>query len=452
MSLTEQQVTGLEKIAAWYPMSGQGTWAPPFRLFGYAGTGKTFTAARIPEHLGLRNVVFGTYTGKAASVLRRSLAKYGANFDVSTIHSAIYMPTTSAEAREALDQMREEIAELEVTERELAGLKHNEAKLHLVTGLGWATVLEFQAALNEARESIPELEANARRLRWELNPLSEWSRADLIVLDEVSMVNAKLAADIESFGVPILVLGDPAQLPPVEGGGYYTDAEPDHLLTDIQRAALDSPVTELATRVRQSTDGMLGMTADDLTPPSLGEAMAADVVLVWSNKRRWAMVDAIRKRRGVGLENARRPVPGDSIMVLTNNRDLAVFNGELFDVLSVRDGDLGPTLTVRSETGQERSLPVFWEGFGGLEAQQAAKASGAGGKGQRALATFGQAITVHKAQGSEWPHVYVVNELPQMISMASRREGRTAALEQARKWAYTAATRAQEKVTITAPR
>jgi exodeoxyribonuclease-5 len=441
ITLTEQQAAGLEKIAAWY--NGRQTifdaW-DPFRFFGYAGTGKTFTAARIPEHLGLRNVMFGTYTGKAASVLRRSLAKYGANFDVSTIHSAIYMPTTSAEAQRALEDARDEIANLS----ELVLSEGDEEIL--------AKATEHMKDLNA---KLPELEANARRLSWELNPASEWALADLIVLDEVSMVNAKLAADIESFGVPILVLGDPAQLPPVEGGGYYTDAEPDHLLTDIQRTALDSPVTELATRVRESTDSTLGMATGDMSPASLAETMAADVVLVWSNKRRWAMINAIRKRKfGLTDRDPRmtQPVPGDTIMVLTNNRDMAVFNGELFDVLSVREGTLGPTLTVRSETGQERSLPVFWEGFGGLEKQQAAKASGAGGRGQRALATFGQAITVHKAQGSEWPHVYVVNELPQMISMVSKREGRTAALEQARKWAYTAATRAQEKVTITRPR
>lgn len=296
---------------------------------------------------------------------------------------------------------------------------------------------------------LTALEANARRLRFEFNPDSDWSLADLIILDEVSMVNAKLAADIESYGVPILVLGDPAQLPPVEGGGYYTDAEPDHLLTDIQRAALDSPVTELATRIRRSEDRRLGMTLDDMEPRSLIEAMKADVVLVWSNKRRWAMIKAMRDRMG---RPDGRPVPGDSIMILTNNKDAAVFNGELFDVTGVKPSDNGPTLTVVNEAGQSRELLVFSEGFRGQEEQTRAKNSGMGMRGSRALATFGQAITVHKSQGSEWDHVYVVNETLAMIEMSARREGMNAALEQARRWLYTATTRAKVEVSITRPR
>jgi len=38
-----------------------------------------------------------------------------------------------------------------------------------------------------------------------------------------------------SFGVPVLVLGDPAQLPPIQGGGFSTDAEPDSMLTEVHR-------------------------------------------------------------------------------------------------------------------------------------------------------------------------------------------------------------------------
>jgi len=37
------------------------------------------------------------------------------------------------------------------------------------------------------------------------------SKAALIVIDECSMVDAELGRDMMSFGVPLLVLGDPAQ-------------------------------------------------------------------------------------------------------------------------------------------------------------------------------------------------------------------------------------------------
>jgi exodeoxyribonuclease V len=447
--LTAQQALGMEKIKNWYgdrgfhaiPDSAFG--ADVFRWFGYAGTGKTFTAARIPEALGIHRVAFGTYTGKAASVLRRSLARTSEdlvkdgkpplpNFPVTTIHSAIYMPTTSAEARQALAECRRELERYRNLKERTGGEDQNAVGM-----------------INKLQARLPELEADARRLAFEFNPDGPWASLDLIILDEVSMVNAKLAADIESYGVPILVLGDPAQLPPVEGGGYYTDAEPDHLLTDVQRQALDNPVLELATRVRESTTGRLGLTEDDTEPASVQAAMEADQVLCWSNRRRWAMINVIRRimERPEGI-----PVAGDRIMCLTNNKDLGVFNGEQFTVTGSTPGTLGPTLSVTTETGLHRDVACFSDGFQGQDLQDQAKQSGAGRKGSRMLATFAQVITVHKAQGSEWDHVYVVNETPAMISMVAKRKGSRAGIDQGRQWMYTAATRAKEKLTITAPR
>ena len=60
-----------------------------------------------------------------------------------------------------------------------------------------------------------------------LNEESAAAKASLVVIDECSMVDEELGRDLLSFGKPVLVLGDPAQLPPVKGGGYFTDAEPD---------------------------------------------------------------------------------------------------------------------------------------------------------------------------------------------------------------------------------
>lgn len=435
--LAAQQLAGIEKIRDWYdgknfheiPDSAFG--ADVFRLFGYAGTGKTTMAKQIPDALGLKNVVYGTFTGKAAHVLRSK----GAG-PVSTIHSAIYMPTTNAEAREALA-----VARMELTELKDMG--------HRVSITSDAQVLEEDRRIAELEALIPTLEANARRVSWEFNPMAEWGSADLIIVDEVSMVDFNLARDMEQYGVPILVLGDPAQLPPVEGGGYYTNAKPDHLLTDIHRQALENPITALATRVRESTDGRLGLTRDDITPVSVRHAMQHDQVLVWTNKRRWALIKAMRNllNRPDG-----RPVAGDRIMCLTNNKDLAVFNGQQFEVLDFAEGTLGPTLTVRTEEGALRDIPCFADGFLGREMQEQAKRSGAGGKGGRMLATFAQAITVHKAQGSEWGSVYVVDETPAMVSMTARREGVSKANEQARRWLYTAATRARDTLTIAGAR
>ena len=75
------------------------------------------------------------------------------------------------------------------------------------------------------------------------------------MIDECSMVDAELGRDLLSFGKPILVLGDPAQLPPVKGGGFFTEAEPDVMLTQIHRQAEDNPIIRLSQdRARRRRD------------------------------------------------------------------------------------------------------------------------------------------------------------------------------------------------------
>ncbi len=69
------------------------------------------------------------------------------------------------------------------------------------------------------------------------------SKAALVVIDECSMVDADLGNDLLSFGVPVLVLGDPAQLPPLRGGGFFTEAEPDVMLTEVHRQAEGDPMS-----------------------------------------------------------------------------------------------------------------------------------------------------------------------------------------------------------------
>lgn len=410
-TLTGQQQAGIERIRQWYHDQAQGFGAGAFRLFGPAGTGKTTMARHIPEALGLSSVRYGTFTGKAAHVLRGKGAS-----PVSTIHSGIYFPTTSEEVRRRLEQERRELQD---------GLERGE-------GQDW---------VDEQVMMIKGLEQESKRLAWEWNPESEWAYADLIILDEVSMVGPKLAADIERYNVPVLVLGDPAQLPPVEGGGYYTNAEPDFLLTEIHRQALESPVLELATRIRLSTDDRLGLTAADVEPASVAAAMEADQVLVWSNPRRWAMINVMRRKMGFPEGQV---VEGDRIMCLTNNKELAVFNGQQFEVLA------GGRL--KDDEGHIREIAMYDDGFAGQEMQQQAKNGGLGIRGKKMLATYAQCITVHKAQGSEWDHVYVVDETPGMIGLVTRREGREAAIRQARQWGYTAASRASQRLTWAARR
>ena len=194
MEFAPQQDEALKAVSRWLK-EGR---SPLFRLFGYAGTGKTTLARHFAEHVD-GDVLFAAFTGKAAQVLRSKGAT-----NARTIHSLIYRPR----------------GEEEVSDEE--------------TG----------------KTSIAPMFA--------INRQSPVAKAALIIVDECSMVDEALGKDLMSFGTPILVLGDPGQLPPVSGGGYFTNEEPDYLLTDIHRQARDNPIIQLAMHVREGKEIMHG--------------------------------------------------------------------------------------------------------------------------------------------------------------------------------------------------
>lgn len=409
VQLTEEQAAAIEKVREWFTAWHTYAHNTPFRLFGPAGTGKTTLARHIGPAVGAKRVVFGTFTGKAARVLRTK------GVPATTIHSAIY----------ALDFRTEKRARRLELER-LIG----EANYINKTGDGMAV---DDSHIEAMQSELAEIEAELRRPAFTLNPMSEWAYADLIVLDEVSMVNEKIARDIESFSVPVLVLGDPAQLPPIEGGGHYTSAAPDVLLETVHRQALESPVLALATHVRLG-----GSWQDRLVKVSLDDAMAADQILVWKNATRWSLIRKIREKKGLPMA---QPAKGDRVMCLVNNKDLGIFNGQQFEVMDVKGGprELGLwELELLDEDGRRGWYGATADGFRGLEAEQAAKRQGYW-SGDVGLFTWADAITVHKAQGSEWPTVYVVDQTHQM--------NRSTAAEK-RAWAYTAISRASERVVL----
>ena len=373
MNLSPQQDAALKAVAAWLK-SGR---PQLFRLFGYAGTGKTTLARYFAEHVD-GSVQFAAFTGKAAQVLRSKGAT-----NARTIHSLIYRP------------------------------RGEEAVADETTG---------KTSINPT---------------FSLNRQSPISRAKLVIIDECSMVDEQLGRDLMSFGTPILVLGDPAQLPPISGGGFFTEHEPDHLLTEIHRQARDNPIIRLALDVREGREFANG---DFGTAQVIGKGevtqdlvLDADQVLVGTNRTRRRYNMRLRELKGF---SAGHPQAGDKLVCLRNDPAKGLLNGSLWKVMTSSRETVKPGINLLvspEEDDPERGVAkikllkaAFENPDEEIHWQQ---------KKRFDDFDYGYALTVHKAQGSQWDNVVLFDE-----SWAFK--------DTRQRWLYTAITRAAQRLTI----
>jgi len=401
MNFSPQQDKALLAVDHWLK---QGT-NQVLRLFGYAGTGKTTLAKHFAQGVsGL--VLYGAYTGKAAHVLR-SKGCEGA----TTIHSMIY---------NVHEKSRERLAHYE---KELTWLK----ELSHPSEMDLRKITELELLIKGER-------LNLSSPAFRLNEDSIVKLAKLVVIDECSMVDGRMGHDLLSFGTKILVLGDPAQLPPINGGGYFTSQEPDVMLTEVHRQAKDNPIIDMATRVRRGEPLPLGVYGSSSVTGSVDrqQVMSADQILVGTNATRRRCNSGMREALGM---QGFLPVDGDKLVCLRNSQDIGLLNGGLWYVrgvngsakshvdLSIQPDTGGDVVDVRSHThhfiGEEEKLKdMDW--WMRKESEEF---------------DFGYALTVHKSQGSQWNHVYLFDE-----SNVFR--------DKARQHLYTGLTRAAEKVTV----
>ncbi|WP_020178578.1 ATP-dependent RecD-like DNA helicase [Methylopila sp. M107] len=361
MRWSPQQDAALAAVADWIKRPR----AQIFRLFGYAGTGKTTLARHLAEDID-GDVVFGAYTGKAALVMRGK-GCVGA----STIHAMIYRPRGGDEEGPSF-------------------------------------------ALNRSGAA---------------------AEADLIVIDECSMVDEELGRDLMSFGKKVLVLGDPAQLPPVKGGGFFTDAEPDAMLTEVHRQAADDPIIRMSLDVREGRELARGQYGESRVVSrrdiATEEVTAADQVLVGTNRTRRLYNGRLRELKGL-IDPM--PAAGDKLVCLRNDKTKGLFNGGTWTVQRLKGSDATRVKMdlLPDEEGARRSVSVsvlksFFEG----DVEQIPFAQ----RRRSDEFDYGYALTVHKAQGSQWDDVMLFDE-----SYAFR--------ENSARWLYTGLTRAAKKITV----
>lgn len=369
MQWSPQQEHALSEITKWL----QSDSSPQlFRLFGYAGTGKTTLITEI-ANIARGEVLFMAYTGKAALIMQKK-GCYGA----STIHSAIYRAIEDKE-----------------------------------TG----------------------------KIEYVLNMDSKVASCSLVIIDEVSMVNQEIGEDLLQFGKKILIIGDPFQLPPVSGEGYFTSGKPDVMLTEIHRQAKDNPIIRLSIDIRDGKNLALQQ-YDECSVLSRRDAKGAefrqnlltcDQVLCGMNKTRVNLNNAIRIQSGIAnMDDPHEPKISDKLICIKNNRKKGILNGGLWRVNSAFESStFVMSLSSLDELGHaDIDVNVPREFFEGTEETLNWKY-----RKKIDEFTFGYALTVHKSQGSQWGNVVIIDESPVFREHASRH-------------LYTGVTRAAEKVTI----
>lgn len=246
-----------------------------------------------------------------------------------------------------------------------------------------------------------------------------------IIVDEASMVSEELYHDLCSFNIPIVWIGDHGQLEPV-GTEFNLMHNPMYKLETIHRNA--GEIAQFAQHLRQGRpaaawngDGSqieFG-TYWDVSPKQYSEA---DQIICAYNKTRVRTNKTVRDY--LGYENVLEI--GEKVICLQNNNELLIFNGmqgrikglnqtenrHFLDLVTDED-EWSQIRYDRFQFGQEKSVTEWYENMPNPF-------------------DYAYCITCHKSQGDEWSNVMVI-------------EQRCKNWEH-RRWAYTAASRAKNKL------
>jgi exodeoxyribonuclease V alpha subunit len=277
---------------------------------------------------------------------------------------------------------------------------------------------------------------------WIFTRNEEWPLdADLVVVDEVSMLDAELAAALVEAcadGTRLLLVGDPAQLPSIGPGRVLADiidsgAVPVTELTKLYRQRDGGVIARLATAVRGGTLPPVDSpehevvvvpvrgSADaarrvvqlvtDSIPRALGIPAAEIQVITPVHKGAAGTIElnrALKQRLNPGPGARSGFDPGDRVVSIANHADEGFTNGEVGTVAGPGDDGLLVAFPAGPVCVPDKILSDLRHGW---------------------------ALTVHRAQGSEWPAVVAVfpAEATGMLS---------------RPLVYTALTRAQRHLSV----
>lgn len=284
------------------------------------------------------------------------------------------------------------------------------------------------------------------------------SNIELICIDELGMVPQKIMEDILSFGIPILGLGDPGQLPPIYGENEFI-SNPDVFLTEVFRQKGDSDLLTLATDIRNGVDvyntsypnGGVEIYSGEFDHSRMNQY---DQILCSKNINRTNININFRNMMRI---NTPLPIAGEKVICGLNNFS-ECYPYKDIDVCLV-NGLMGITTTDAIEIDNDViyfkfqpdkmniQIPVYakkqpfldnYEDFGNSVSATGDEQFKVSLYEDRIVNVFdyAYAITTHKSQGSEWDNVLVYDDC---FYHDDKNYGR---------WLYTSVTRAKKSVTI----
>jgi len=409
MILSPKQDAALLKVRRWIndPSAPQ-----IFYFAGVAGSGKSTILSQALGDLDVSKICYMAPTGKAALVMR-SKGCAGA----TTVHSAIYrVAGDSAPSPELIAMYKADLERLRAIDD--PGARATAAKL-----------ADQITRAEEGKSGGP---------RFSLKLDSDLRRARVGVIDECSMIDKFVGRDLESFGVKLLVVGDPAQLPPVYGAGYFTSRDPDVFLDEIHRQALGSPILMLADLARHGQRLPYGQHGDGVEvvrsrqrggPEQVERARTAEMILVGRNKTRHACNAKIRHllgRNGV-------PVVGDRVLCRRNDHELGLLNGSSWTIsrcIPNLDAMTAKIEVVAAEDRTSVECTTWLHHFMAREDELKTEHD----RRDHQEFSYGWAQTVHTSQGSQYDDVLLFDESQQFNEPA--------------KHLYTGVTRAARTLTV----
>ena len=424
-------------------------------VLGKAGSGKTHLLARLVKDLeaagvvlagpeegkrkpGRRTLAIVTPTNKAASVLRQR------GVPATTLHRMLYRPKFHADYQHVVDWLTGERTDqpAEMDAAVLARARQSyEAHASVVGALAVAGL----------RGSDFITGWTARK-----DPL------DIGFVDEGSMLNDDHLADLKTLFPTLVMFGDPAQLAPVHGGAMVFDKLPAPALvrlSRVHRQASDSPILDLAHALGNEdlSFGAFERMVEDAAARDPRVVVAGRVdadlmprspVLVWRNATRMRLIRAFR----MAFE-----APGDKLLpgepLVCDGIELPAKQQNRRVELEAR-GLIRGAQTVYLGPGKRAGFARFYvvgteeplvscRAIVRIESPDEAEPFMPFVANMGATFVHGAALTIHKAQGSQWVDVQVF--APDLLA-AARSGLNDAGMPLWKRLAYVALTRAEQRL------